>query len=138
MVLLSSSRFSLDLLMKSTTSFSNIRMLHNCPKIKRASSCRKSFSKTTDFSNAPTPVVISTSCSLAMTALHPMDEKQDAWGVFQDKPDTECTPLDTVTSPMVSLPPVGFPCGYLACQARSAPATSTGSPAGATHVAHPP
>jgi len=34
------------------------------------------FGKTGDFSNAPTPVVISTSCSLAMTALHPMDEKQ--------------------------------------------------------------
>src|SRR5262249_37311630 len=88
MVLLSSSRFSLDLLMKSTTSFSNIRMRHNCPKIKRASSCRKSFSKTADFSNAPTPVVLSTSCSLAMTALHPMDENQEAWGVFQDKLDT--------------------------------------------------
>ena len=58
-----------------------------------------------------------------------MDEKQYTWGVFQDKPDTECTTLDTATSPMVSLPPAGFPCGYLACQARSTPATSTGSTA---------
>jgi hypothetical protein len=38
-----------------------------------------------------------------MTALHPMDEKQYAWGVFQDKPDTECTTLDTATSPMVTI-----------------------------------
>ena len=82
--------------------------------------------------------VISTSCSLAMTALHPIDEKQSAGGGFQDKSDTACTTLDTATSPMVSLPPAGFPCGYLACQARSTPATSTGSTAGATRVAHPP
>jgi hypothetical protein len=32
-----------------------------------------------------------------------MDEKQYAWGVFQDKPDTECMTLDTATSPMVIL-----------------------------------
>src|SRR4029453_10439057 len=51
-----------------------------------------------------------------MAAAHPMEEKPWACSVFEDKPDLTCTPLDSVTCPMISLPPTGVPCGDLAAR----------------------
>src|SRR5207244_3285249 len=51
-------------------------------------------------------------------------------GVGEDKPAMAGIPLDSATSPMVSLPPAGCPWGDLAGQARSAPAASTGGDGG--------
>src|SRR2546430_667079 len=62
-----------------------------------------------DFSNAPAPVVISASGSLAMAAAHPMEENPWACDVVEDKPDMESRPL---TAPPVlwlaCFPPGGW------------------------------
>jgi len=99
---------------------------------------RASVRQTERFLAPPAPVRISMSCALALAVAHPMEERQWACGVFEDTPAMECTTLDSVTCPMISLPPTGFPCGDLACQARSTPAASPGARAGAARVSHPP
>ena len=133
-----SSGFSLHFLAKNATSFSHSHIVSNSLKTRRASQQPKSFGKTVVLANAPAPVGISTSCALAMAASHPLAEKPGTWGVFEATPALEGTSLDSTTSPMVSLPPPGLLCGYLACEARSAPTAPTGSTAGAARVSPPP